>query len=69
MPKFSSNLVKYALMKRSLCIDVKDIVFNAEIYPNILRMGMSFSGEKIADHLSTNLIRSIIKMPPALQWR
>ena len=37
MPKFSSNLVNYALKKRFLSVDGKYVVVKPEIYPNFFR--------------------------------
>ena len=34
MPNLSSNLVNFALLKRSFCVDVKDMVAKAEISLN-----------------------------------
>ena len=38
IPKLSSNLVNYALIKRFLFVDVKDMVVKAEISLNFPRM-------------------------------
>ena len=37
IPRLSSNLVNYALMKRFLSVDVKYIDVNPEIYTNFLK--------------------------------